>query len=105
MKPKAIVFALLAASSAVASAQSVTLFGIVDLAWRHADNGKGSVTSLSPNGLNTSRFGVRGIEDLGGGLSAGFWLESGINPDTGTSSDLTRFWDRRATVSLIDTTF
>jgi predicted porin len=33
-------------------------------------------------------------------LRAGFWLESGINPDTGTQSDTTRFWNRRSTVSL-----
>ena len=56
--------------------------------------------SLSTNGLNTSRLGVRGVEDLGDGLKAGFWLETGLNPDTGTTSDGTRFWNRRSTVSL-----
>src|SRR5262245_30033097 len=104
MKAKATVFAVLAAASAAASAQSVTLFGIVDLGVRYVDNGKDSVTSLSTNGQSTSRIGVRGIEDLGAGLTAGFWLEGGINPDTGTVNDLTRFWDRRATVSLIEQT-
>jgi predicted porin len=43
---------------------------------------------------------VRGTEDLGDGLKAGFWLETGLNVDSGTQSDATRFWNRRATVSL-----
>jgi predicted porin len=36
-------------------------------------------------------------------LSAAFWIESGINPDTGTTSEAARFWNRRATVSLAST--
>ncbi len=39
---------------------------------------------MTDSGLNSSRFGVRGEEDLGGGLKAGFWLEAGTNPDNGT---------------------
>jgi len=93
--------ALLAAVSATASAQSnVTLFGIVDVGVRHVKNGDNSLSSLSSNGVNTSRLGLRGTEDLGDGLTAGFWLETGLNPDTGTTSDSTRFWNRRSTVSL-----
>jgi len=44
---------------------------------------------------------VRGVEDLGDGLSAGFWLESGTAPDTGAQIDAARFWNRRSTVSLM----
>ncbi len=95
-------FALLATACAAASAQSnFTLFGILDANVRVVNNGTGSVKSVSAGGINTSRLGFRGIEDLGGGLKAGFWLETGINPDTGTTSDSTRFWNRRSTVSLI----
>ena len=36
-----------------------------------------------------SRLGFRGSEDLGGGLSASFWIESGINPDSGTGGTTT----------------
>ena len=94
--------AALAALSAAACAQSsVTLFGVVDLGARYVKNGDASVSSLASNGNNTSRFGIRGFEDLGDGLRAGFWLESGINPDNGSSSDATRFWNRRSTVSLL----
>jgi predicted porin len=56
-------------------------------------------SQLSTDGLNSSRLGFRGIEDLGGGLKAGFWLESQVNADTGTPN-ASRFWHRRATVNL-----
>ena len=99
---KATTLALLAVASAAASAQtsSVTLFGVLDVNARYVKNGDVSLKTLSNGGINTSRLGFRGTEDLGGGLSAGFWLETGINPDTGTTSDGSRFWNRRSTVSL-----
>ena len=84
-----------------AAQSSVSLYGVVDLGLRHVKNGDASTTSVSSNGNNTSRIGFKGVEDLGGGLKAGFQLESGLNPDTGTSSDATRFWNRRSTLSLI----
>lgn len=94
--------ALLAAIGGAAHAQSnVTLFGILDVGVRHVKNGDDSVSSVSKNGLSSSRLGVRGVEDMGGGLRAGFWLESGVNPDTGTQSDNSRMWNRRSTVSLM----
>jgi len=98
---KSAALALLAGASAIAHAQSnVTLFGIVDAGVRYTKNGDEKVTSVSSNGASTSRLGFRGVEDLGGGLKAGFWLESGFTPDTGTQSDASRFWNRRSTVSL-----
>lgn len=94
--------ALLAFAAVPSFAQSsVTLFGVVDAGVRYVENGNdNNITSASSNGANTSRLGVRGVEDLGDGLKAGFWLETGLNPDTGTVSDSTRFWNRRSTVSL-----
>ncbi|HET7526790.1 MAG TPA: porin [Burkholderiaceae bacterium] len=92
----------LATLAATASAQSsLTLYGVVDLGVRYVKNGDASVTSLASGGNNTSRFGLRGSEDLGDGLRAGFQLESGINADSGTPQDATRFWNRRSTVSLL----
>ena len=84
-----------------ASAQSsVTLFGVLDLGAAQIKNGSaGSQKSLTQGAVSTSRFGVRGIEDLGGGLKAGFHLESQVNPDTGSATSL--FWNRRSTVSLM----
>ena len=94
--------AVLAAASAGAYAQSsVTLFGVLDANARYVKNGDLKIKSLGSGGINTSRLGVRGTEDLGDGLKAGFWLETGLNADSGTQSDATRFWNRRATVSLM----
>ena len=87
MKKSLIALAVLA-SAGVASAQSsVTLFGIVDATLsRGTGNGAGSSskTQLTNSGYNSSRLGFRGTEDLGGGMSASFWLEAGMNNDNGT---------------------
>ena len=86
MKKSLIAMAVLA-SAGVASAQSsVTLFGIVDATLAF---GKGSIsnkTQLTNSGYNSSRLGFRGTEDLGGGMSASFWLEAGMNNDNGTGA-------------------
>src|SRR5215217_179073 len=47
-------------------------------------------------------IGFRGSEDLGGGLSAAFHLESGIAADSGSSTTVNQFFDRRSTASLVD---
>lgn len=90
-----------------AAAQSgVTLGGIADAAVRHVDNeGRGSVSSLVSGANSTSRLVVRGSEDLGGGLSAGFHLEHGVLLDTGNPAQAAQFWDRRSTVSLASKSF
>jgi len=55
-------------------------------------------TKLASGAHTPSLLGIRGQEDLGGGLAAGFWLESTITPDDGAQG-LGAF-DRRSTVSL-----
>ncbi|MBQ1763968.1 MAG: porin [Aquincola sp.] len=101
MKKTLFALAALGAFAGAASAQStVQLFGTVDLAARYVKNGDVKRTDLASNGNSTSRLGVRGVEDLGGGLKAGFWLEAAVNPDSGTA-DTSRFWGRRSTVSLM----
>jgi predicted porin len=102
MKKSLFTLAALSAFAAGAHAQSsVTLFGIADAAVRQVKNGSaGSQKQLASGSNATSRWGLRGVEDLGGGLKAGFHLESQINFDTGTA-DANKFWGRRATVSLM----
>lgn len=74
-----------AAAAPVQAQSSVTLFGVMDVGVLHSESGGvGSRTAVSNGGLSTSRVGFRGLEDLGGGWRAGFWLEAGLNPDTGT---------------------
>ena len=100
MKKSLLAVAALTAFAGVASAQSsVTLFGIVDLSARNVKNGTaGSLKTLSTNGQASSRLGFRGVEDLGGGMRAGFWLEGDISGDTGGTGQT---WQRRSTVSLL----
>jgi predicted porin len=91
------VLATTALSGAVfASAQSsVQLYGRVNTTVEHQKIGDDTVTGLYNN---SSRFGFRGTEDLGGGLSAGFALESGFASDTGASGST--FFGRRSEVNL-----
>lgn len=83
-----------------APSSSVTMFGVMDLDLTY---GKGSLTTLRAlgnSGLSGSRLGVRGVEDLGGGLRASFVIEHGLVPDTGAAVSSTVFWNRQTYVAL-----
>ena len=94
--------ALALAASSVAFAQnntsSVTVYGVVDANVQVLD-GASTLTRVQSGGLNGSRLGFKGSEDLGGGLRAIFTLESGINLDDGSTGQGT-FWGRQAYVGL-----
>ena len=84
MKKSLIALAVLAAAGTASAQSSVTLFGIVDATIQRVNNEGGpSVTRLTQSGYNSSRLGFRGTEDLGGGMSASFWLEAGMQNDDG----------------------
>jgi len=101
MKKALIALAVLGLTGGAAVAQSsVTLFGVLDADVKYVKTGSNALKKLDSSGLNTSRIGVRGVEDLGGGLKAGFWLESQVDTDTGVGGGGAAFWGRRATVSL-----
>jgi predicted porin len=86
MKKSLIALAALGAFAGAASAQSsVTMFGVVDLNVMSVDNADRTY-SMGTDGMASSRLGFRGVEDLGGGLKASFWLEMGIAPDTGRNA-------------------
>jgi predicted porin len=55
---------------------------------------------MKSGGMNTSRLGFRGAEDLGGGLKAVFQLESGIQIDTGMQDDSSALFNRQANVGI-----
>jgi predicted porin len=114
MKKSVLALAVLGAFAGVASAQSsVTMFGIVDLNVMSVDNNDRTY-SMGTDGMSSSRLGFRGVEDLGGGLKASFWLEMGIAADTGKNAGVwgngeavgaanagnQLFFNRRSTVSL-----
>lgn len=102
MKKSLLALAAMTAFAGAAQAQSsVTVFGVVDLNVRNQDNdgSAGDRWNLSNGGNATSRLGFRGVEDLGGGLKGGFWLEGEVRADDGNASGWN--WQRRSTLSLI----
>ena len=80
MKKSLIALAVLAASGAAMAQSSVTLYGIADVVIHKDKNVSAKMTS---GGVSTSRWGVKGSEDLGGGLKANFNFEQGIDLTNG----------------------
>jgi len=108
--PGAIALAAAATFAMQAQAQSsVTLYGLVDTYVEHRNhvNAAGDAVWLvgtpagatGSGGMNTSRWGFRGSEDLGGGLKAVFNLESEFSPDTGAGNS-TSIFSRQAWVGV-----
>ncbi|MFZ6742060.1 porin [Undibacterium sp. JH2W] len=85
-----------------AAAQStVTIYGIADTGIAIEKGGSaGSVNKLTSGIGSGSRLGFKGTEDLGGGLSAFFLLESGINIDAGSSGQGGLMFGRQAYVGV-----
>lgn len=97
-----------------ASSSSVTVYGIIDAAAEYSNvdantssSGQGrSGMRLIDGGHSPSRLGLRGREDLGGGLAAIFTIEHGFKADTGdtaggvASNGQVQFWNRQAWVGL-----
>lgn len=87
MKKNAIALAaLLLSQSGVWAQTNATLFGLLDVNVRQIKAGDTSKTEMHNSSVAGSRLGFRGTEDLGGGNSAGFWLEAAISPDNGTTA-------------------
>jgi predicted porin len=105
LKKSAVALTVLGAFAGVATAQSsVTLYGTVDVNGRFVKNdNQARRFSMATDGLNSSQLGFRGVEDLGGGLRAGFNLLASVGADdgdTGFGLANNKFWTRRSTVSL-----
>ena len=77
-------------------AQQVSIYGRINLTVESQKAGNAGKKTVLAN--NSSRWGLKGSEDLGGGLKAGFQLESGFSADTGAAA--TSFWGRQAEVNL-----
>ncbi|MGC4364961.1 porin [Hydrogenophaga sp. R2] len=99
-----IAVAAMALSGAAMAQSSVTVYGRLDASIGSAKvgnitNGAGpaNVTQMFSNNITTSRLGFRGTEDLGGGLSALFIIETGFSPD---APGQTVLGDRAAVVGL-----
>lgn len=92
-----------AAGGAVAGESSVTLYGVADTYMQYLDNGGAHTVALKSGGSTSSLFGLKGDEDLGGGLRAQFDVESGFNLNNGgLYADTTALFFRQAWVGLKD---
>ena len=115
MKKTLITLAVLGASGFAMAQSSVTLYGVADAgvgriksdsvndprgtAWGvNAENGNGKAQFISHSLMNNSnsRFGLRGVEDLGNGSKVGFQFEAGLDLDDGNAEGT--FWARQANV-------
>lgn len=95
----------LALGNVAAYAQSaVTVYGIVDLAVTSRQlAGENKVTGVTSGGMSTSRWGINGSEDLGGGMTALFDLSSFMRADTGEAGRSpadSSYWSRFSWVGL-----
>jgi predicted porin len=87
----------------VAASAQVTLYGRLETSLNLVDVASaGTVKTLSSD---VSFFGLRGREDLGGGLSVQFKLESQLRADTGAQGNPAQFWNREAYVGLGSTRY
>jgi predicted porin len=87
--------------SAAHAQNSVTVYGIADAALVGERGGTaGNLTKITSGAASASRIGFRGNEDLGGGLSAFFTLETGVKIDTGEVDAAGTIFNRQAFVGL-----
>jgi GBP family porin len=107
MKKTLMVAALSGVFATAAHAQSsVTLYGLIDAGLTYTNNQGGSHNFKATSGqVNGSRWGLRGSEDLGGGLKAIFTLEDGFNIMNGTLGQASREFGRQAFVGLSSNQF
>jgi predicted porin len=96
--------ALLFALSGSAYAQSsVTLYGILDFAvsyYNNASQGGSFIGIPTVTGELPSRWGIKGVEDVGGGYKVLFVLENGFQPGTGVLNYGGRLFGRQAYVAV-----
>jgi predicted porin len=102
---KKVVLAMAAAviSAPAFSQNSVTLYGVIDEGFDYTNNVGGSkVYELQSGYVQGSRWGLKGSEDLGGGLKAVFQLENGFNINNGKLGQGGLEFGRQAYVGLTD---
>jgi predicted porin len=99
----ALATAALVCAGAAQAQSSVQAYGLIDVsAGQFQSAGKAKDKSVQSGNMSTSFFGFKGSEDLGGGLSAKFTLESFLRADSGKAArfDGDAFWARAANVGL-----
>lgn len=107
MKKTLAAVAVLGAFAGSALAADVQLYGIVDTGFQYlnADSDVGTSDSVNKFSMESgmqsgSRFGIKGTEDLGNGLTVGFILENQFSSDTGALKNEDSFFHREASLFL-----
>ena len=105
MKKTLAALAVLGAFAGSAAAADVTLYGVVDLGlnyqYQKVGDADATNTFKEQAGQNSgSRFGLKGVEDLGNGLKAGFVLENGFDADSGVLGQNGRLFGRESNLYL-----
>lgn len=117
MKKSQLAVAVCTAWACTAHAQSsITLYGQADADLTYVNNAQTAATSKSgrpvggsavsllddgASGLSSSRWGLKGVEDLGGGLKAIFNLENGFNINNGTFQNGGALFGRLAYLGIV----
>ncbi len=102
MKKTLAALAVLGAFAGSAFAANVTLYGLVDTGCSYYHTDKGGNTDaddqfvMSTGANSASRFGLKGVEELGNGLKVGFVLENGFDSDDGELGNDGRLFGREA---------
>ncbi|MEX3936123.1 porin [Paraburkholderia phymatum] len=96
-----VLFSAIISAEAAHAQSSVSLYGIIDEGLSYTSNSGGhSLYSLQSSVMQSSRWGLRGTEDLGGGVKTIFVLESGYDPSTGKLGQGGLLFGRQAYVGL-----
>lgn len=108
MKQKIVLATICLVSGAAHADSNVTLYGIADVGLRYS-NGLNtsntpitshSVAAISSGVNNTSRWGLKGQEELGSGMATVFQVEGGFNIDTGATAKSDKLFDRLSFIGL-----
>ncbi|KQZ32400.1 porin [Duganella sp. Root1480D1] len=96
-----VALALTACSSAALAQSNVAFYGVMDLGILQDRGGVAGTSTRVTSGMATqSRWGFKGSEDLGGGMSAFFVIEGGIHGDVGNSTQNNTLFGRTSIVGL-----
>jgi len=101
MKKSLIALAVLAASGVAMAQSSVTMYGVADMGLVKSNGISAQMSGSGFMNNTTSRLGVSGVEDLGGGLKASFNFEHGLNMENGAGNlSGGQMWSRAAWLAL-----
>jgi predicted porin len=99
-------FAMLGASGVAHAQSSVTLYGVIDESIQDVSNvGGHNLVNMAAGNIQGDRWGLKGSEDLGGGMKAIFQLENGFNVNTGALGQGGLEFGRQAFVGLSGATW